>query len=186
MDRKGNSNVVIVLLVLIIILILGSLCVLFATGKISFNSENEVTSENNSSNDAHNNYQVNKTNYTNFIGKWYNDKTNNEITIKNVTDNEITFTWFLYRLAGIDDDVTLNFENGKAIFFFQGYHDDNYDDEITNDERFIRKATLELGENGVSVTVKDVDSFEPYYKVVDSFDGCWFITEGVYTHPIKR
>lgn len=122
--------------------------------------------------------------YKDFIGTWENSETLNEITIKNVTNNSITFTWFLYRLAGIDDDTTLNFTNGKATFYFEGYDDKNFDSIHSEDEKYIRKATIKLDENGVSVNVEEVEALDPNYPVLEPA-GFVYVKEGIYTHPSK-
>ena len=187
MEKERNNKGLIAAL-LVIIILLATLCVLFATGKITLNNQNNINDEsaNNNSGTQDNSSQINETNYDNFIGKWTNSTTKNEKTIKNITNNEITFTWFLYRLAGIDDGTTIPFEDGKAVFYYQGYYDSNYDDKLSEDEKYIRKATIELNNNGVNVTVEDVDSIPSSYKALDNFDGCWFITAGTYTHPEKE
>ena len=186
MEKKNNNGIVIILMGIIII-ILSVLCVLFATDKLVFKSENDasVNTEKQNSDSEESKTEEEKKDYSNFIGTWRNDQTQNEITIKNVTDNEITFTWFLYRLAGIDDDTTISFKNGKGIFFYQGYDDKNFDEKQTEDEKYIRKATIELTDNGVNVIVEDVNQIDTNYKLLDNFSGSVYVKAGTYTHTNK-
>lgn len=164
---------------MIIVILLG-LCVLFVVGKLVFYNENNKNSEFNETN-----ITESRKDYTDFIGSWHNVETQNEITIKNITNNEITFTWFLYRLAVIDEDTTIAFLNGKGIFYFEGYDDKNYDGKQTEDEKYIRKATIELTDDGVNVVVENVTSIDNNYKVLDNFSGSVYIESGTYTHPDK-
>lgn len=158
-----------------------------STSKNNTNLSNETTNTNNSSTNSSesSNTQVKKKNYDSYVGTWYNSTTQNEITIKSVTNNSITFTWFLYRLTGIDDDTTINFSNGEAIFYFEGYDDKNFDSKNTEDEKYIRKATIKLDENGVNVNVEDVKSLDNNYLVLDE-PSLVYITKGLYSHPEKR
>ena len=112
----------------------------------------------------------------------------NEITIKDITDKKITFTWFVYRLAGIDDDLTIDFFNGKGIFYYQGYDDKNFDGIETEDEKYIRKATITVDKNGVTVKVEDVTSIDNNFVVIDDsiFAGQVYVEKGTYTHPTKK
>ncbi len=146
------------------------------TGKDNKTSSTESKSESTS---------VTEKGYNDYIGTWYNSNTQNEITIKKVTNNTITFTWFLYRLTGIDDDTTLSFSNGEAIFYFEGYDDKNYDSKYTEDEKYIRKATIKLVENGINVNVEDVKTIDRNYTVLND-PSFVYITEGLYSHPTKR
>ena len=148
------------------------------------NNSKEINNSNSSSSRTER-AQTKERNYKDYIGTWYNSNTQNEITIKNVTDNTITFTWFLYRLAGIDDDTTIGLTDGKAIFYFKGYDDKNFDSKYSEDEKYIRKATITLDENGVSVDVIEVESIDQRYTVIEQSD-LVYVTEGIYTHPIKR
>lgn len=192
--EKKNNGILVGILIGIIIMILVFIG-LFATGTIGFKTstttDNEQTSENSETNNNTPDEQNSsvqeeiKKNYEYFVGKWENNKTLNNIEIKKVTDNEITFTWFLYRLAGIDDDTTISFENGKGIFYYQGYDDKNFDSKQTEDEKFIRKATIVLADDGVNVIIEDVNSIDSNYKVLDNFAGSVYVKAGTYTHPTK-
>lgn len=135
-----------------------------------------------------NNQKEEKSKYSSFIGTWSNEQTLNEITIKNVTDNEITFTWFLYRLGGIDNNTTIPFKDGKGIFYYQFYDDKNYDGKQTEDEKHIRKATIELTNNGVNVIVKDVNQIDENYVLLDDYDfnGAIYCEPGIYAHTNKQ
>ena len=178
MEKKSNS---IIILMGIIIVLLSILCVLFATDTIVLKSENNTNIEENNNSETNNTQEEVKKDYSKYIGTWHNDQTQNEITIKKVTDNEITFTWFLYRIGGIDEDTTISFKDGKAIFFYQGYQDKNFDGNETEDEKYIRKATIEL----TDVAVKDVNEIDANYEPLDNFLGSEHIKEDTYTHPNK-
>ncbi len=159
----------------------------------TINTINSITSEastknsnvSNTNSFESSNTQSNGKNYNSYIGTWGDSDTNNEITIKNVTNNSITFTWFLYRLTGIDDDTTINFSNGKAIFYFEGYDDKNFDSKFTEDEKYMRKATIMLDENGVNVDVEEVKSIDNNYPVLDE-PSLVYITPGLYSHSEKE
>lgn len=182
MEKKSNS---IIILMGIIIVLLSILCVLFATDTIVLKSENNTNIEENNNSETNNTQEEVKKDYSKYIGTWHNDQTQNEITIKKVTDNEITFTWFLYRIGGIDEDTTISFKDEKAIFFYQGYQDKNFDGNETEDEKYIRKATIELTDDGVNVVVKDVNEIDANYEPLDNFLGSEHIKEDTYTHPNK-
>ena len=193
MEKKNNSGMLagILIGIIIMLLVVGGL---FVTGIIGFKTntttDNGQTSENNQGNNTisetqnSNIQEKTKKNFDSFIGTWENEKTLNNIEIKKITDNEITFTWFLYRLTGIDDDTTISFDNGRGIFYFKGYEDKNFDSKETEDEKYIRKATIVLTDNGVDVIVEDVSSIDNNYKVVDNFDSVW-VKAGTYSHPTK-
>ena len=193
MEKKENNVLVVVLMGIIIVIFL-VLCILFATGKLMFNSgdrektnvnekDNTTVVEKDNGEDKQDSSTKEEKNYDSFIGKWRNEETNDEITIKSLTNNEITFTWAVYRLASIDD-ATIPFKDGEAIFYYQGYNDKNYDNKNTEDEKYIRRATIELVDSGVNVIVEDVSSIDSAYKLLN-FDGSEYIKSGTYTHPSK-
>jgi len=132
-----------------------------------------------------NNNKETKKNYESFLGVWENKETLNNINIKKITDDEITFTWFVYRLGGIDEDTTITLENGKAIFYYEGCDDKNYDSNCTEDEKFIRKATISLTDDGVNIFVEAVNSIENSYKFLDNVSGAQYIETQIHTHPTK-
>lgn len=174
---KNSKSLVIFLVAIIVVLSL--LCVLFATDVIDFNKGQSNNETNNNKNEV---------NYDEYIGTWKNNQTQNSITIKNISDDKITFTWFLYRLAGIDADTTIDFSNGKAIFYYEGTYDENYDGIITTDEKYMRKATIDLTGNGVTVIVEDVISIDEGFKVLselNDFGGADYVKSGIYTHQVK-
>ena len=85
---------------------------------------------------------------------------------------------------GIGKALALRFAaEGANIAFTDLVIDEN--GKQTEDEKYIRKATIELADDGVNVIVEDVTSIDPNYKVLDNFAGSVYITEGTYTHPDK-
>lgn len=190
MENERNNNGVLIGLLLGVIISLLIVLVLFVSGTISLKSNtnsNNTTSENtkvdtNTSDNVIDSNDTSTKDYSSFIGTWTNNETNNTITIKNITSNKITFTWFLYRLAGIDDDTTISFKDGKAVFYYQGYDDKNYDGKQTEDEKFMRKATIELASDGVNVIIEDVKSIDTSYDVLNNFSGSVYVKSGTYTH----
>ena len=194
--KKKSSNRIIIVLMGIIIIILSVLCVLFATEKLEFKSESNLNAttkekntnsktEKNDSKEQKDNQVEGKKNYSNYIGTWRDNETQDEITIKNITDNEITFTWSLYRLISIDD-AKVPFKDGKGIFFFQGYDDKNYDDNDKEDEKYMRKATIDLTNDGVNVIVEDVNKIDANSKILDIDGyGAVHIKAGTYTYKSK-
>ena len=127
-----------------------------------------------------------KKSYENYVGTWYNKETQDEISIKNVTDNEITFSWFIYRIASIDNDTTISFKDGKGIFYFEGHSDKNFDGKLTEDENFIKKTTIDLTNNGVNVIVEDVTSADSNYTLLNKSDAFNNIETKTYNHPEKK
>jgi len=178
MEKKKNNLIVMVFMV-IIILILLILFILFANGKLIFTDDSSKEINDSGMQDEA------KKDYNDFIGTWRNIDTLDELTIKSITDEEIIFTWFVHKTASIDNDTTISFENGKGIFYFQGYDDKNYDNIETEEEKYMRKATIELADNGVNVIVEDVTSIDSNYKLLDDFGGSVYIIEGTYTHSEK-
>ena len=88
----------------------------------------EEKKENTNSNKVEENQSKNKTNtvgYSKYYGTWENESNSSELEIKSIENNVIVFTWFIYRLASIDD-VALPIENNKAVFYYSGVDDSNY------------------------------------------------------------
>lgn len=188
---KKNNNIII-LIMGIIIAILTILCILLATNTISFGNggSNDNLKNGNSENliDDKNDVKTadNSVDYSKYVGSWRNDETQNEITIKSISNNTIVFNWFLYRLAGIDEDVSLPLNQNKATFYYQGYEDKNNDGKESDDEKYIRKATIQLNDSSVDVIVEDVDDLNSNYDVSAQFDGASLVKAGTYTHPDKN
>lgn len=68
-----------------------------------------------------------------------------------------------------------------------GYDDKNFDGKDTDDEKFIRKATLELTKDGIYITIEDVNKVDDNYVVLDqyTFSGSVYVTPGDYVHNKK-
>ena len=145
MENKKSNGALVGFLVVIIV-ILSVLCILFATGTLKLdkksnsnsnteesNKKSEVTSNitsnqtsNVTSNEPKSNTVSNTTSNTvtkklklsDYVGDWTNKNTQNVFTVKKVSDSEISFTWFLYRTANIEDK-TIKLKDGKGIFFME-------------------------------------------------------------------
>ena len=199
MENKKSNGALVGFLVVIIV-ILSVLCILFATGTLKLdkksnsnsnteesNKKSEVTSNitsnqtsNVTSNEPKSNTVSNTTSNTvtkklklsDYVGDWTNKNTQNVFTVKKVSDSEISFTWFLYRTANIEDK-TIKLKDGKGIFFME-----------YGNKKF-KKATIVLTDNGVNVVVEDVKSADSNYKLISDEGGFEYITAGTYTHESK-
>ena len=116
--------------------------------------------------------------YSKYLGMWSNNE--GEFEVKNVSGNQITFTWFLYRLTSVDD-TTLEFVDGKAEFYYEGYNDSNFDGKYTDDEKFMRKATIELKDYSIVAVVKEVSSIDKSAKLLE-FGGSVYLEPGSYVY----
>jgi len=132
--------------------------------------------------------QSTKTDYSKYFGTW-SDNNSNEFIVKNIGNDLITFTWFIFRTASIDD-VTLPFKDNKAVFYYHGYDDKNYNSKNEDDEFFCRKATVELKENSISIKVEkstlDQSNENISLDKTDLFGGGVYIQPGEYNFTIKK
>ncbi len=178
---KKSNGIIIVLL--IVILVVG---ILFVNSKLRGTDSSSVNDDNNTS-QTEENIQDNssRVDYTSFIGTWYNTETQNELTITDINDKELKFTWAIYRIAVIENN-TISFDNGKGVFYFEGYDDSNFDSKTTEDEKFIRKATIVLTDNGADVLIEEVNKIDNKYTSLGEIDGGVYIKPGTYAHPIKK
>ena len=135
-----------------------------------------------------NNDNLSKTDYSEYFGTWYDDE-KNEFIVRNIGNDLITFTWFIYRIASIDD-VTLPFKNNKAVFYYHGYDDKNYNDKNDDDEFYCRKATVELKDNSISIKVENSTLAESNKNIsqdkTDLFGGGSYIQPGQYNFTTKK
>ncbi len=129
-----------------------------------------------------------KTDYSKYFGTW-SDGTENEFTVKNIGNDLITFTWFIYRTASIDD-VELPFKDNKAVFYYHGYDDKNFNSKDEDDEFYCRKATVELKENSISIKVENSTLAESNKNMsldkTDLFGGGVYIQPGQYDFTMKK
>ena len=149
----------------------------------------EEKKENTNSNKVEENQSKNKTNtvgYSKYYGTWENESNSSGLEIKSIENNVIVFTWFIYRIASIDD-VALPIENNKAVFYYSGVDDSNYNNVIEDNEHYYRKAILELKDNEVTVTVKEVtaEEYNNNLNLEKEFSGGLYITEGEYVYNKK-
>ena len=161
--------------------------------KIESNEVNTVKkeekTENTNSNKVEENQSKNKTNtvgYSKYYGTWENESNSSGLEIKSIENNVIVFTWFIYRIASIDD-VALPIENNKAVFYYSGVDDSNYNNVIEDNEHYYRKAILELKDNEVTVTVEEVtaEEYSNNLNLEKEFSGGVYITEGEYVYNKK-
>lgn len=149
----------------------------------------EEKKENTNSNKVEENQSKNKTNtvgYSKYYGTWENESNSSGLEIKSIENNVIVFTWFIYRIASIDD-VALPIENNKAVFYYSGVDDSNYNNVIEDNEHYYRKAILELKDNEVTVTVEEVtaEEYSNNLNLEKEFSGGVYITEGEYVYNKK-
>ena len=149
----------------------------------------EEKTENTNSNKVEENQSKNKTNtvgYSKYYGTWENESNSSGLEIKSIENNVIVFTWFIYRIASIDD-VALPIENNKAVFYYSGVDDSNYNNVIEDNEHYYRKAILELKDNEVTVTVEEVtaEEYSNNLNLEKEFSGGVYITEGEYVYNKK-
>ena len=98
-----------------------------------------------------------KEDYSGYFGRWEDDF--GDFEIKDNGNGYVTFSYSIIRLGGIDD-ATIPFSNGKGIFYYQGYDDANFNSVEDEGEHFYRKGTIELKNNTVVITFKDVEAEE--------------------------
>lgn len=149
----------------------------------------EEKTENTNSNKVEENQSKNKTNtvgYSKYYGTWENESNSSGLEIKSIENNVIVFTWFIYRIASIDD-VALPIENNKAVFYYSGVDNSNYNNVIEDNEHYYRKAILELKDNEVTVTVEEVtaEEYSNNLNLEKEFSGGVYITEGEYVYNKK-
>ena len=132
--------------------------------------------------------ETSKNDYNKYLGTWV-DNENNEFIVRNIGNDLITFTWSIYRIASIDD-VTLPFKNNKAIFYYHGYDDKNYNDKNDDDEFYCRKATVELKDNSISIKVENSTLAESNENIsqdkTDLFGGGSYIQPGQYNFTTQK
>ena len=149
---------------------------------------NNISQIVNSDEEQDNKQEVLNVDYSKYYGTW-GDNNNNEFTVKNIGNDLITFTWFIYRTASIDD-VTLPFEDNKTFFYYHGYDDKNFNSVNEDDEFYCRKATIELKEDSVFVkvensTLEEANNYISQDKT-DLFGGGVYIGPGEYNFTIKK
>ena len=184
--KKNNIILCLLGIVVVLLIVLG---IAVGTGKLVLTKndqnieEKDISHTNQSTSDA--TEETIDINYNDFVGIWRNDVTQNEFEIHSVDEDELFFTWALYRLTVLENKK-IPIQNGEAIFYFQGYDDLNYDSVHTEDEKFIRKATIELTDYGVDVIVEDVNQVNDKYPFFKDYDEGVYIKAGTYTHNNKE
>ena len=163
---KKENNILIILL-LIIIAILAALCVLFATNKLSFNTNNTTTNDNKTelnNNETNNNKTEDKQENTKLTltGTYTDEKETkdyyhkSEVTITNQTDNSIDFK--ISAMHGTDRErVNIGNVNGTA----KKIDENTYQFQETNDGK-ISTITFIFNNNNLIVDEKYPDDINPY------------------------
>ena len=171
---KKSNNIIGIIIILFIIAIFGVL-LLRGVDNSSYQTNHQ---EDNITETPQKNVQKETIDYSNFIGKWNNLVTQNEFIISAIGDNQITFTWSLYRLTSFDN-ITILFDNGNGVFYFKGLDHDFVEDK---DIPFLRKATIFLVDNGVDVFVEDVEKIDNDYPLLENNDSWAYVKTGTYDH----
>lgn len=116
--------------------------------------------------------------YSKYTGTWTNNY--DEFIIKKIENNKITFSWYLFRLTGIED-ITLDFIDNKAFFYFEGYSDEDFNDNLTKDEKYMKKTTIELKDDTISIVIENVNNIDDRTKILE-FGGSKYMETGTYTY----
>ena len=122
--------------------------------------------------------------YSKYLGSW-SDNNYNELIVKSIENNSITFDLSLYRITTIHD-ITLPLEDDKAIFYYNGYDDKNFNEKHEDDEAYFRKATLQLSENSISIKIEDISSEESSKNKSLNFDGQVYVIPWQYNFSVKN
>lgn len=97
--------------------------------------------------------------YSKYIGKWIDTNECSELNILAIGNEQLAFSWAIYRLASIDNTV-IPIENHKAEFYFQGYDDKNYNSKQDEGEHFYRRATIQLENTSINIKIENVTASE--------------------------
>ena len=119
--------------------------------------------------------------YSKYYGsyKGYDDYLN--LSIYDVKDGKITFDWTFTRIAELQK-VSIPIEDNVAIFYYQGYYDENFDGVNQEDEYFCRKVWLVLFDDYVEMHIEDVDRSElvPELDVSENFVASGYVFVDTY------
>ena len=119
--------------------------------------------------------------YSKYYGnyKGYDDFLN--LSIYDVKDGKITFDWTFTRIAELQK-VSVPIEDNVAVFYYQGYYDENFDGINQEDEYFCRKVWLVLFDDYVEMHIEDVDRSElvPELDVSASFVASGYVFVDTY------
>lgn len=157
-----------------------------STNNINSNSEtNKNTTNDNTQNISSINLD-NKENegYNKYLGTWIDKNKNSELNVLSIANSYLSFSWTIYRIAGLDN-VVVPIKNNTAVFYFQGYDDKNYNSKQDNGEHYYRKATIKLENDTIVIKVENISDSEYDISQEKNFDGQVYITDGTYTYNIK-
>ncbi|GEM_PF-2377988 len=119
--------------------------------------------------------------YSKYYGsyKGYDDYLN--LSIYDIKDGKITFDWTFTRIAELQK-VSIPIEDNVAIFYYQGYYDENFDGVNQEDEYFCRKVWLVLFDDYVEMHIEDVDRSElvPELDVSENFVASGYVFVDTY------
>lgn len=148
------------------------------------NNINEIK-ENADTNSNESYEENNKDYYSKYFGAW-KDYNNGESTLEvlNIGNNLFTFSWIQYRIARMDY-VTIPMKNNKAVFYYQGYNDKNYNAKQDDGEHYYRKATIQLNNDNIVMRIENISDLEYDIELERDFIGSEYIDEATYVYKIK-
>ena len=124
-------------------------------------------------------------NYNKYIGTWVDENNSSELNVLTIGNNQLAFSWTIYRIAGIDN-VVVPMENNKAVFYYQGYDDKNYNSKQDEGEYYYRRATIQLNTESININIENITSSEYDITKARDFDGSVYVDEGTYTYNINK
>ncbi len=148
-------------------------------------NSNKNYEENADTNNNENYEENNKDYYSKYFGAW-KDYNNGESTLEvlNIGNNLFTFSWIQYRIARMDY-VTIPMKNNKAVFYYQGYNDKNYNAKQDDGEHYYRKATIQLNNDNIVMRIENISDLEYDIELERDFIGSEYIDEATYVYKIK-
>ena len=125
--------------------------------------------------------------YSKYYGRYEELEGTNILNIYEVKDGKITFDWAFLRTAELQK-VSVPIEDNVAVFYYQGYYDENFDGVNQEDEYFCRKAWFVLYDEDVDIHIEDVDKSElvPELDVSESFSGCGCVTPNTHFYWLVK
>ena len=176
LSKDGNLNVVIALSI--------------PAGLGETNTIIEITNtinETSATSDKNDNGLINNDadNYNKYIGTWVDENNSSELNVLTIGNNQLAFSWTIYRIAGIDN-VVVPMENNKAVFYYQGYDDKNYNSKQDEGEYYYRRATIQLNTESININIENITSSEYDITKARDFDGSVYVDEGTYTYNINK
>ena len=206
-NKSNNNNILLGILIAIVIFGLGALGGYYYC-KIQHNSNTPEKNNTNNpveSNDNNENKENDPTpakepeDYTKYVKtEWTNENINESLSITEIEDGKMDFSWRMLRIDLIKEDLPWNlgfnavlpFKDGITTFYYNGYEDKNNNNEEDDGEHYYRKGIIELKNNKVYVNLEEVtkEEFENNLSldVTDAFTGSVYfeLKDYVYYKPI--